>query len=667
MKRINGGGRRLSTWCTGGMGAVLALTTLLCLSVLAGCGGGGGGETGPARLSLSSTASEGGVEEGSGAVALTLAGANPANGAIAWSLSPAVGGLGDTSSSGASYQPPAAESLVADVQVTVTATPASGDAVSLQFMVHRLGFRVASASVDPTVPADVGVAPMVQFSRAADAATIDNTSVVLSSPIGPVPAALAASGATLSVTPSQPLVWGAHYTLAIGDTVRSQAGQGLDPAWSLPFDTAPSRWGAAASLASSTRVPSRPGLGFDRQGNAVAVWQQDIDGAGLWNVQAARFDGASRQWGPAVTVSPSASSALYPQLAVDPAGHAVAVWEQDIGGGTAHVWASRYRGDTAGWGDPVDLQAAPAGRGRNPRVAIDRDGNAFVVWQQFVAASSTYQVHVARYRAATSDWAPAQQLSGAQDAQGAEVVTDGQGRAYVSWDEGSGAPGVGYRAQAARFSPADQAWSAWAVVPVGPLQTFTLRLSADDTGNLMAVWRGEQPPGVNTFAARYDAALGTWGEPQDLATGSGTYLPQVQMDLAGNAFVAWQQAENGQGHVKARRYDAQQGGWAAASVIETFTPDTGVSPYNGELHLMTDRAGMANLVWFRVEGAYRFALAAARYDSHAAVWSPAADLTTVPIGMATAAIDTTGEVMAIWPQADGASAFKLAWSLLTGR
>ncbi|WP_442975176.1 hypothetical protein, partial [Salmonella enterica] len=134
-------------------------------------------------------------------------------------------------------------------------------------------------------------------------------------------------------------VWGAHYTLSLTSQVASSDGRTLSVPWSASFETKTPSWRQAGRLASNPFTGEAPAVAFDSQGNAVAVWAQDVDGAGLTNVVSARFDAAARQWSTPTDIQASSLAAVAPQVSMDPAGNAIAVWQQDAPLGWS-VWAS---------------------------------------------------------------------------------------------------------------------------------------------------------------------------------------------------------------------------------------------------------------------------------------------------------------------------------------
>lgn len=107
--------------------------------------------------------------------------------------------------------------------------------------------------------------------------------------------------------------------------------------------------------------------GVDAQGNAILIWNEEEESE-VWS---ARFDVVTG-WSAARCLGekPSNSSAI----AVNSAGDAVAVWIK--GGSTKDIMAARYMSD-GGWGRPV---LVASGSLESPKVSIDRQGNALILW-----------------------------------------------------------------------------------------------------------------------------------------------------------------------------------------------------------------------------------------------------------------------------------------------
>ena len=155
-------------------------------------------------------------------------------------------------------------------------------------------------------------------------------------------------------------VWGSFAGGAYGVQTASRA---LGGAWSAPLDLV------------SGEVFDTPAIAVDREGNATALWQQN-DGSGWVVTSASRPAGGA--WSTPVVLSDPTSSSWDPQVAVDLAGNATAIWSREAGGGRVVEAARRpARGE---WSEPIGL--SPRGDAWNPQIAVDPAGNATAAWSR---------------------------------------------------------------------------------------------------------------------------------------------------------------------------------------------------------------------------------------------------------------------------------------------
>lgn len=120
-----------------------------------------------------------------------------------------------------------------------------------------------------------------------------------------------------------------------------------------------------------------PELAADRRGTVTALWQRH-DGSGWIVTSATRSSGGG--WTEPVDLSATGHDAWDPQVAVDPAGNATAVWslaDEPMSDSARTVQAAR-RTAAGQWTAPVDLSRG--GTAWNPQVALDSSGNATTVW-----------------------------------------------------------------------------------------------------------------------------------------------------------------------------------------------------------------------------------------------------------------------------------------------
>lgn len=166
---------------------------------------------------------------------------------------------------------------------------------------------------------------------------------------------------------------------------------------------APGSWSTPVALDNGEHI----GAGYVRistdntSGKTVAVWQQYRDGSYTGTISASIWTPATGIWSTPVQISKNGVSAAMPDVAVDPAGKAVAIWSQDNSNLSSVgnlMYASRYNGST--WGAPVliDNAARDLGGIYYPRISMDQSGNALAAWaygrvyaNYFTAKTSTWR------------------------------------------------------------------------------------------------------------------------------------------------------------------------------------------------------------------------------------------------------------------------------------
>ena len=133
--------------------------------------------------------------------------------------------------------------------------------------------------------------------------------------------------------------------------------------------------GPARSTSRAARSSTRPAIAVDRQGTATALWQQ-YDGSGWIVTSATRTAGGA--WSTPVSLSTPARDSWDPQVAVDLAGNATALWSRADDDGRVVEAARRPAGGE--WSAPIDLSAP--GDAWHPQVAVDPAGNATAAWSR---------------------------------------------------------------------------------------------------------------------------------------------------------------------------------------------------------------------------------------------------------------------------------------------
>ena len=176
-------------------------------------------------------------------------------------------------------------------------------------------------------------------------------------------------------------------------------------------------------------------VAVDSAGNAIAVWRKH-DGT-RYNVWSNRYV-VDTGWGTTAELieTNDAGDVLYPQVAVDSAGNAIAVWQQHDGV-CESVYSNRYVVGT-GWGTTAELiETENWGDARDPQVAMDDSGNAIAVWQQYDSIRES--VYSNRY-VADIGWGDAELIETENwgDAREPQMAMDDSGNATAVWRQWDG-------------------------------------------------------------------------------------------------------------------------------------------------------------------------------------------------------------------------------------
>ena len=200
--------------------------------------------------------------------------------------------------------------------------------------------------------------------------------------------------------------------------------------WSSRFDGASATWGPNQLLVEGvTGAAFYPTLGVDAAGRATAAWMHR-DGA--YDIRtSSRAAGPLGEWTVAQSVAPAGGDYGYPEVAVNAAGDAALVWwSNDPGTGRFHVWASsRPAGGSWGGGALIEADDDGFNLDYQPQVAIDQAGNALALWSW-----GSVGLRANRLDAATGAWGGAQTVGPVGSIP--RPAFDGAGRPTVAWAAG---------------------------------------------------------------------------------------------------------------------------------------------------------------------------------------------------------------------------------------
>jgi hypothetical protein len=375
-------------------------------------------------------------------------------------------------------------------------------------------------------------------------------------------------------------------------------------------------------------------VAVDRGGNAVVAWRA-YDGAN-YRIQVRRRT-ASGGLSAVQTLSPAGRNAYDVQLAVDPFGNAVVVW-QAFDGVNYRIQARRRT--AAGNLSSVRTLSASGQDAEAPQVAVDGDGNAVVVWIRSDGSDERVQ---ARRRTAGGSLSAVQTLSHAgQQAARPQVGMDRAGNAVVVWERSDGA---NLRVQLRRRTASGGLSAVQTLTPSGE-NAYEARLAVDRDGAAVVVW--ERYNGVdNRIQVRRRTAAGGLSTVKNLsAAGQNAFNAQVAVDPNGNAVVAWEWYDGAYFRIQARRRTAAGG-------LSTVKNLSAGGQHASNAQVAVDAKGNAMVVWTRFDGAKNRIQARRRSASGSlgpvqTVSAAGQDAQSPQLGA-----DAAGNAVVVWHRYDG--------------
>jgi PKD repeat protein len=232
-------------------------------------------------------------------------------------------------------------------------------------------------------------------------------------------------------------------------------------------------------------------VGISAGGEAVAVWEHQ-EGADYRTQAATRPAGGA--WTKAIDISPKGDDANLTDVAVDPAGDAVAVWEMQV---TATI-ESASRPPAGSWSPPQKISSAD--KAFLPQVAIGPGGQTAATWER-ENSPGNYTVRGAT-GSVGAPWSEPADVSTSGNVTPGGVAVEADGTAVAVW---RGLEGTAHPIQTAR----KQLGGAWSkpltISPLGQ-EAEAAAIVAAPGGGALAVWSRIEAPKKIIEAAAYDAA-----------------------------------------------------------------------------------------------------------------------------------------------------------------
>jgi Bacterial Ig-like domain len=496
---------------------------------------------------------------------------------------------------------------------------------------------------------DTTATVVLSFSTVLSSSSVNSDTVGLVGPAGTVATQISVDDDQVRMVPSQPLALLSRYEVQLGDGLKGNQGQSFVGGTSS-FTTRDGLWGGAGLIDTlSTGDSNNPKVSVNAKGQAFAVWKQN---ANPERILAQRYNPSTGTWDPAAAIDTAATgTAANPEIAVDAAGNAFAVWSESDGT-SRNIMANRFNASTGAWGNATLLEKDIPDASL-PQIGVDGSGNAIAVWSQF--NGNQFNIMYNRYSAPNNAWRADAAIvaadAGGDDARGPRIAVDSIGNALVVWRLESGVRNFIYSNS---YNAQDGSWSLAQPIerPGAGGESSNPQVSVNSAGLGLATWAAKNGDAVNIWASRYSPQSG-WGVASLIeADDTGDTLgASVAVDGAGNAVAVWLQSDGLRKNVWANHFTASSNTWGSATLVETQDSSDASIP-----QVAVDPAGNAIAVWGQgTLASTADSIFASRYNASTKTWGSPELLETQDGAAAVPriAVDGLGRAVAVWTQSDG--------------
>jgi len=348
---------------------------------------------------------------------------------------------------------------------------------------------------------------------------------------------------------------------------------------------------------------SPPSVVVGRNGNAAVAWKDSRNGK--WDIYAQELDGSGNPlWAADVRINSDNGTAdqQYPDVAVDGSRNAFVVWG-DLRNGDRDIYLQKLDGSgNRLWAADVRVNSDSSTKGQyRPAVAVDADGNAAVVWEDY--RSGNGDIYVQRFDGNGNRlWVADVRVNsdgGIADQQNPTVAVDGNGNVVIVWqDQRDGGGDIyvqkldagGHLLWVAEVRVNSDSGTAWQDHPA---------VALDGNANAIVLWMDDRNGHQDIYAQKLDRnGNRLWAAEVRVNSDGGTaeqQYPAVAVDGSGNAVIAWEDWRSGNGAVYAQKLDGSGSKLWAADVrvnSESVTAGEWSPPTIG-----VDGSGNAVVTW----------------------------------------------------------------------
>ncbi len=419
------------------------------------------------------------------------------------------------------------------------------------------------------------------------------------------------------------------FTLVLGGV--GTAALASNPSWSSPVNV---------TTPTTGEIDMEPHITIGATGLAVAIWKH-FDGAYLSVLASTSQSG--RAWSTPTLISPASGYAGGEHISVDASGRATAIWHF-YDGTSSSIQASTSPDGGLTWFSQGRI-SSPSDDAYNAQIAVDPAGHATAVWERSNDGGSTFSVEGSTSLNGDSWSSPVSVSGSGNSAYNAQLTVDNTGLATAVWQRSN--DGGNYSIQASTSQNGDR-WSTPVNLSEDADNSIDAQVTVDQTGLTTAIWQSTSDGGTS-YSVQSSSAKnrGSWS-PLAIVAATGAYSAHVRIsvDVSGLATAVWTSNVGSGNSIKVS--NSQSGlPWSTPTTISVSGQDSS-APF-----IATDPAGRSTAVWsVDAGGTFRFLTSTSQngdpWSTPVTVATPETDARDPQI-----AIDSTGLATVIWSTLSG--------------
>ena len=348
---------------------------------------------------------------------------------------------------------------------------------------------------------------------------------------------------------------------------------------------------AAKQVSNSLGCSFSPVMAVDAAAHINIVWEDSPDCSfGTSNIFFSRSTDGGMTFSAPTNLSATMNTALYsvPQIAVDTTGNINVLWESDTG--NLAIWFSSSRDGGATFSSPKMVSTNPGGS-LNAQIAVDKNGNINVVWEDDIAGHS--DISFSRSTDNGLNFSPPMNLSNPlgnciANSNTPRIGLDIAANINVVWSNDCGG---NFDIFLSRSADNGASFSSPKNLSGTPGSSGNPQLFVDAAGNINVVWEESSPADI--FFVRSGDAGATFSSAQNLSHNSGPSTNAwLTVDAGANINVAWEDTTPGNRDILFTR--STDSGATFLSTPLNLSNNSGLSE---AVQIAADKSGDINVAW----------------------------------------------------------------------